>query len=154
MEKRCPGCGLTKPLDQWHKNRTNRDGLHVYCKSCRRLWANTPEQTDKRKTYMQQRSQTETFKANQRRYKQTDKGKQVYQSISKQCRERYPDRHLARYAVNHAVRGGRIPAASTLPCFRCGSAATEYHHFAGYEMEHWFDIDAVCRRCHAILRDP
>lgn len=33
--KRCAGCGQLKPLSEFHKNKTRRDGLQVYCKPCR-----------------------------------------------------------------------------------------------------------------------
>jgi len=34
-EKRCPGCGVTRPSSEWHRNRAHPDGLEVYCKPCR-----------------------------------------------------------------------------------------------------------------------
>jgi hypothetical protein len=33
-EKRCPGCGITRPSSEWPGNRTRSDGLAPYCKSC------------------------------------------------------------------------------------------------------------------------
>ena len=33
--KRCARCGETKPLVEFHINRTRRDGLQTYCKPCR-----------------------------------------------------------------------------------------------------------------------
>jgi hypothetical protein len=33
-EKRCPDCGLTKPLDEFPRNRNTKDGRHPYCKPC------------------------------------------------------------------------------------------------------------------------
>lgn len=32
--KRCPCCGLTKPLDQFSRNRTRKDGVQSRCKAC------------------------------------------------------------------------------------------------------------------------
>jgi len=34
--KRCAGCREVKPRGEWHRNRTSRDGLVVYCKECRK----------------------------------------------------------------------------------------------------------------------
>lgn len=34
--KRCPCCGLTKPLTEWSRNRAQRDGLSTWCLSCKR----------------------------------------------------------------------------------------------------------------------
>lgn len=33
-EKRCPQCGETKPLTEFYKNASRKDGLSVYCKQC------------------------------------------------------------------------------------------------------------------------
>lgn len=33
--KRCPRCGKTKPISEFHKNKRRRDGLQTYCKPCR-----------------------------------------------------------------------------------------------------------------------
>lgn len=35
-EKRCPRCGITRPLSEWPGNRTRFDGLEGYCKPCKR----------------------------------------------------------------------------------------------------------------------
>ena len=35
-EKRCPHCGIVKPTSEYGVNRTRKDGLSGYCKSCSR----------------------------------------------------------------------------------------------------------------------
>ncbi|MGH2812845.1 MAG: endonuclease domain-containing protein [Actinomycetota bacterium] len=35
--KRCPGCGETKPLDEFPRNRSTRNGYGAYCKPCHNL---------------------------------------------------------------------------------------------------------------------
>ena len=32
--KRCPDCGVTKPLDDFPRNKRTVDGRHPYCKPC------------------------------------------------------------------------------------------------------------------------
>ena len=39
MEKKCRSCGVTKPLDQFHKNASCKDGMHTLCKICNNLKA-------------------------------------------------------------------------------------------------------------------
>lgn len=40
MDKRCPRCSTTKPLSDFHKNRSRPDGHNQYCKMCARvIWA-------------------------------------------------------------------------------------------------------------------
>jgi len=33
--KRCPRCGETKPVDEFHRDRSAHDGLTGWCASCR-----------------------------------------------------------------------------------------------------------------------
>src|SRR5690606_34163900 len=35
-EKRCPGCGITRPSSEWTRDSTKRDGLRSHCKPCMR----------------------------------------------------------------------------------------------------------------------
>ena len=35
--KCCFRCGIIKPLDEFHRDRSNLDGFHSYCKTCRKL---------------------------------------------------------------------------------------------------------------------
>ena len=35
--KRCPGCGETRPLDDFWRNRSRYDGRSTYCRACRHL---------------------------------------------------------------------------------------------------------------------
>jgi hypothetical protein len=61
----------------------------------------------------------------------------------------------AHRALRLAVRYGRIPRASTLPCVDCGHVWTpgerrhEYDHHLGYAPEHRLDVQPVCTTCHA-----
>ena len=41
MEKQCRTCGVTKALDQFHKNASCKDGVHTLCKTCNNLKATT-----------------------------------------------------------------------------------------------------------------
>ena len=34
MDKVCKSCGVTKPIDQFHKHCRFKDGLYLYCKDC------------------------------------------------------------------------------------------------------------------------
>lgn len=36
-EKRCPHCEQTKPIDQYHRDRTTQDGRCAHCKECRAI---------------------------------------------------------------------------------------------------------------------
>lgn len=38
-EKRCPRCGETKPVSEYHKDKGASDGLYGYCKECNKAKA-------------------------------------------------------------------------------------------------------------------
>lgn len=38
--KRCPKCGEVKPVTEFSRNRAQKDGLQVYCKSCQKRMVN------------------------------------------------------------------------------------------------------------------
>jgi hypothetical protein len=61
--------------------------------------------------------------------------------------EKDPRKFKARWAVNNAVRDGKLPSVKTLFC-GCGCRAAHYHHHLGYEIEHWLDVIPLCRSCH------
>lgn len=62
--------------------------------------------------------------------------------------QRNPDKRRARYAVRDAVKYGKIPPASTLPCAGCGAQAAHYHHHRGYAKEYRLDVIPLCVVCH------
>ena len=47
--KKCSKCGLELPLDNFHKNKIKKDGLHYYCKKCRQPIAKRYYQDNKEK---------------------------------------------------------------------------------------------------------
>lgn len=58
------------------------------------------------------------------------------------------ERVQAQWAVSDAVRRGEIPHVKTQVCVRCGSPATEYHHWS-YAKDAWLQVEAMCPTCHA-----
>lgn len=59
----------------------------------------------------------------------------------------------AREVVRKAVSRGKIPRAKNLKCDwpSCDKNADEYHHYNGYEKEHWFDIQPLCFEHHGVV---
>lgn len=64
------------------------------------------------------------------------------------------DKLQARQRINVEVREGRRPHPNTLPCTDCGHVwregerRHEYDHHLGYGVEHHYDVQPVCTRCH------
>lgn len=55
----------------------------------------------------------------------------------------------ARNAVTQAVKKGLKSSPKKLKCSDCGTRqADHYHHYEGYDLEHWLDVVPLCRWCH------
>lgn len=50
MIKKCSKCKLEKNIDQFHKNKNKKDGLHDYCKECNSIRKKNSYDYDKSKT--------------------------------------------------------------------------------------------------------
>lgn len=54
----------------------------------------------------------------------------------------------AHQAIHQATFKGKMKPARAFKCDYCGDQAEHYHHYNGYEKEHWFDVIPLCRPCH------
>lgn len=100
----------------------NKDKLDQY----RRRWAkNNPEKATKY-TFIYQKNHPE---------------------IREQYKRNHPERIKARTYVNYLIRIGKLVSPKYLKC-KCGKPAKEYHHYLGYDKEHWEDVEVLCFDCH------
>lgn len=58
---------------------------------------------------------------------------------------RMTPQHSARVAVRAAVKCGLL---KRLPCSVCGSPEVQGHHYKGYALENWFDVQWLCKTHH------
>lgn len=77
ITKQCSKCKEIKPTSEFFRNRTCKDNLNYWCKSCRKILNNKYEKTAKCKATRKHYRQSERGKAAQKRYQQTEKGKQA-----------------------------------------------------------------------------
>jgi len=97
ITKQCTACKEIKPISEFHKDRSRKDGLQRKCKICRKAYDQTEKgkavrqvyqqseqgkvvrfrylQSEKGKAYQKRYWQSEKCKATQKRYEQTDKCK-------------------------------------------------------------------------------
>jgi len=80
----------------------------------------------------------------QKEYRKTEKGK----ARQRRYHYPYPERIKAKNFVNHAIRDGKLSRPDVKLCWYCTKPAQQYHHYRGYEPEHWLDILPICRKCH------
>lgn len=94
------------------------------------------------------RRQTKKFRISQKLYQESKKGRATQKAGRKKYLALHPKRYKARCLIGNAIQSGKVPRAKTLQCHYCPEQAVQYHHYLGYEPEHWLDIVPVCRKCH------
>lgn len=171
--KTCIVCDTKKPLSEFYRNRAKPDGLDQRCKDCAKAAARLrnvtvvmtheyPRGTEPKRcracgevkpalafgTHKRNRDGLHARcracrAAKEMRDKQTER--------TRRYREQNPDKARARGLVGNAVRRGKMPAASSLPCAHCGAQAQHYHHHKGYDRVHCRDVVPVCAVCHGLL---
>lgn len=134
ISKRCTECKEIKSLSEFHKNRRERDGYQSHCKICCKKYRQTKKSQSYQMNY-------------QKEYSKTTRGRIAHRKAQKRYDVRHPEREGARHAVEYAIKTGKLPPVESLQC-SCGEPAKHYHHHKGYAPTHWFDVIAVCNRCH------
>lgn len=169
--KLCAKCQLEKPANAFYKDKTKKTGLSGYCKACDKSrdraaqiheYRSTPEYRAVNREWMKRyrAERPEYFQAIQHSRLEKDK---EYQRLT---RQRNPEKIAARKAVYWRVKVGKMPHPSTLQCgvfvtlgelprsgdTCCQNTASEYHHYAGYEGDNRFKVQALCLTCHGITQ--
>lgn len=89
--KRCLKCKTIKPIYEFNRNNSRKDGLHYYCKSCCKTYRQSTKGKDVRKRYDQKYHQTAKGKATRSRaikkYYKTTRGhlKYLFNNILYKC---------------------------------------------------------------------
>ncbi|GEM_PF-1803579 len=169
MTKNCPKCKQTKPISEFTKNRSRKDGLLYWCKTCHKVYKQAYKQSESGKAvnrkakakYQQTPNGKATHRKGNAKYKQTPKGraadakyfktpkgKATLRKAEAKRNARNPNYPKAKHAVNHTITAGKLPRANTRRCYYCPEQAEQYHHWLGYEPEHWLDVVPVCVECH------
>ena len=150
--KTCSKCREIKTLSEFYKDRSRKDGLFGYCKSCKKSYQQQYQQASNGKAAHLKRQvkylKTPKGKALAAKYQKSPKGKAAHRKGTAKFNARHPNYAKATNAVNNAIRAGRLPRAASLPCYYCPKPAQQYHHWRGYEPEHWLDVVQVCIKCH------
>lgn len=134
VSKRCSKCKEIKPLSEFYTDHSRKNGHQCYCKICSNKDVGKYRQTEKGRKVSRRAVS---------KYEQTEKGKE-----HRKCRARkHPEIIKARQHIADAIRWGKLPPAESLQC-SCGEPAKHYHHWHGYEPEHWLDVIPVCVKCH------
>lgn len=147
--KSCSKCKNLLPLDLFGPSKRGLMGRKSICRKCLATqfndWYSEKSKSDPDWNKKRIQNSVEWSKNNpEARSRIAIKRNQREKMIS-------PEKVKARALVNQRVRFGRIPKASSLNCFRCGSPAKHYHHHNGYNFEHRYDVVPVCAPCHKLI---
>jgi hypothetical protein len=127
--KICYICKKEKPMTDFYKNRSKKDGHCNGCKTCHR-----------------HRRRSEKWKAIGRRYRQTEKGKSVNREITKRYKEKNPHKVIAHSAIYNAIIAGKLKRE---PCEICGSTLSIQGHHEDYANP--YDVIWLCIQHHKDL---
>lgn len=145
--KTCNRCKETKVISFFTVDRHKKDGLRTICKACTKIAYSTPEalmRTASRIRELRKQDKWKKYYAERAKaWRKTEKGKAYERMSSQRMIDRHPLKHLARIAVNDAVRYGRL---TKLPCFCCGNEKVEAHH---PDYDRPLDVIWLCKKHHS-----
>lgn len=153
--KQCKSCKETKELDQFYRTGKWYMGS---CKKCimaksaiyaraHRTEINTWHRKwregnrEHRKFLILKRKQA--MSESERKRKQNE----AMIKLRRSNPEFYRQRARVHATIQRAIRAGQLSRISEQLCVDCGSQATRYDHYLGYEREHWLDVQPVCSSC-------
>lgn len=152
VHKQCTLCKEEKPLTDFPRNRSRKDGYEYRCKVCHnrlgKEWVSAHSEARraiKRRNYWKN-PEKENAIVKERHKRNPEPMRQRAIKYG----QRHPLRKQAVNAVNMAVASDKMPRVDTLVCAKCEKSAKEYHHWS-YETEHWLDVVPLCRSCHRLI---
>lgn len=118
-EKTCFLCSITKPIDEFCKDRRTKDGRTGYCRECQRArhkkWRNTPEGKASLKVYWQ-------------KYYSTEHGSKKIKDYLRAKDMKNLGRTLGDYYQTVASQGGRCAICMKLPAKDEKALAIDHDH--------------------------
>jgi len=114
--KTCTKCGQIKPIEDYHRNKSMRDGHLNSCKACRVIQG-VKDRAVNPDIYREQMRRHSKASYKRRTAHVAQKHKAHY--------DRFPEKFRAYRAVAAALRAGEL---ERLPCEVCGDAKSQGHH--------------------------
>lgn len=129
--RRCSKCNTFKDNSYFTKNSQLKSGLNRWCKDCTRR--------NSRNGYFKYKSKRiESIK----KWRMSEKGKQVYEQSIKKWVNRNPKKYVAHYVVSMAIKHGILHPRG---CERCDSIVSQAHH---EDYDKPYEVIWLCPQCH------
>jgi hypothetical protein len=142
--KRCFKCRTLRPLSEFYAHPMMADGHLNKCKECARtdVRANRKEKLDYYRAYDRRRNSDPDRLESHREYAATERGRAVARRGGAKWAARNPHKRRAHFAVNNAIRDGKLKRQ---PCEKCGGNAQAHHD----DYSKPLDVRWLCTRHHA-----
>lgn len=151
--KRCPKCGETKPLDDFHRRKRASDGRAARCKVCRRVgaraWYAANLERSAANNHRYRRKNLEKKAAYNREWRRKNPEKVAAEADKK--RKRWPEKTRARTALQAAVYRGRLVKPDT--CEGCEAKVDDPADLHGHHHDYSkpLAVEWLCRGCHSAI---
>lgn len=148
--KRCPRCQELLPAASFLRDSNSLDGLRSSCRDCQRPQRrlDSARHRDKPGNREREKARLEWRRANGLVDRESERQRR------RRSAQRYPERHVARMKVRHALIAGKLTKPET--CQKCGQpdaktggarrSSIHAHHHAGYDRP--LDVEWICITCH------
>lgn len=141
VSKLCCTCQKEKPINNFTKDKSRKDGFYPRCKECHSSYY--------RNNLLHERSVRKEYRIKLKLDPAKYKTYRASHGVSvKRYNELNPSKIKAASAVNRAIKQGKLNRADK--CSECYvECKTEAHHDS-YDFENWLNVRWLCRQCHAI----
>jgi hypothetical protein len=138
LKKQCAKCAEVKPLIDFHKNNTRKDGHKYYCKVCACKEARTYRKKNLKRIHKRAR---ERARGPQEREKKAQYNKQYV--------KKYPEKIKAANVIMVALRSGKLTRPKTCTAIGCEESNKIQGHHHDYKKP--LDVTWLCLQHHMQL---
>jgi len=144
MDKLCTGCGITKPLEEFHLKKSNKDGRHTLCHLCRSKKDKLFYEKNRETIVAQKKDYYSTHKETIAEYWKTPKAK--YTSVKNQAKNRSKKR-----SISFDLTFDEFMTLWGQPCTYCGDdidtiGVDRIDSSLGYSLDNCVSCCTVCNK--------
>lgn len=144
--KRCTKCGEIKPLSEYHRHSSLKDGRFNSCKVCERAKARQWHAANPGRSRQWERENPESVARTRKRARA--KRADAERLERQKYQERYPEKTKARRVFAKALQTGKLVKPAS--CEDCGVRPEKTIDLHGHHHDYSkpLDVEWLCRACH------